>query len=566
MIKSINDKILIVEDSISIDELYRKLSFVSKDKVFPGVAIILNDKKLTGVVTDGDIRRAYSKDIDFKTGAKGIMSSNPFYIHENEVPKLSKRKRSEFFSRKPKFIPILNSKDEVIDVLEYDFLFSSISENDFKVIVYGLGFVGFTLSIVMADNEMEVLGIDTNTSLVSDLNNFKSHIKEPGLNQILESRLNKNIFFRDSIIKKEPFKKAVHIISVGTPLANDNSPDLNAIYSVLNSICSVLSIGDLVMLRSTVPLRTTRTVVIPYIEKSTNLKAGLDFFVAFTPERTVEGDAINELKSLPQIIGGYSKKCQQEARNFWSKISKTIVNVGSLEAAEMVKLINNTFRDISFSFANEVAMKCDEFNINSFELINAANEGYPRNKISLPSPGVGGYCLTKDPYLFSYDSFLPFKSLGEKSREINNHASNYPLKIFNEYVVGRGFKSHKLKVLILGLTFKGLPENNDTRGSVSLQVMDKLQQSNYIVELFDFSLRKEKDNKFKLVSSLAKNSSKYDAIFIMNNHPKNTSIETEIMFHKKPLFLFDGWNMLNRNQIAINKNITYSTMGYVSNR
>ena len=102
-----------------------------------------------------------------------------------------------------------------------------------------------------------------------------------------------------------------------------------------------------------------------------------------------------------------------------TKISKTIVNVGSLEAAEMVKLINNTFRDVSFSFANEVALKCDEFNINCFELIKAANEGYPRNKISLPSPGVGGYCLTKDPYLFSYNSKLPFKSLGEKSREIN---------------------------------------------------------------------------------------------------------------------------------------------------
>ena len=128
------------------------------------------------------------------------------------------------------------------------------------------------------------------------------------------------------------------------------------------------------MLRSTVPLGTTRKVVIPYIEKNTNLKAGLDFFVAFTPERTIEGNALNELKSLPQIVGGYSKKCLLEARNFWSKISKTIVSVNSLEAAEMVKLINNTFRDVSFSFANEVALKCDEFNINCFELIKAANE------------------------------------------------------------------------------------------------------------------------------------------------------------------------------------------------
>jgi nucleotide sugar dehydrogenase len=561
-----NDKILIVDDTISIDELFRKLSFVSKSNFFPGVAIILNTGKLSSVVTDGDIRRAYSKNIDFSLSVNEIMSSNPFFIYENQLANLSKEKISEFFNRKPKFIPILNLNNEVVDVLDYDNVLNTIPGDDFNVVVYGLGFVGLTLSIVIADNEMEVVGVDKNISLISDLNNCKSHIKEPGLNQILESRLNKNIFFHNSFLNHDLNKKTIYIISVGTPLKNDNSPDLSAIISVLDSICSSISKGDLVMLRSTVPLGTTRKVVIPYIEKNTNLKVGLDFFVAFTPERTIEGNALNELKSLPQIVGGYSKKCLLEARNFWSKISKTIVSVNSLEAAEMVKLINNTFRDVSFSFANEVALKCDEFNINCFELIKAANEGYPRNKISLPSPGVGGYCLTKDPYLFSYNSKLPFKSLGEKSREINLHAANYPLKKFNEYIKIQNFNTSKLKVLVLGLTFKGWPENNDTRGSVSVDIYNELVTSKFDVELFDFSLQKESQNEFKLVKSLFKSISNFDAIFIMNNHPENVTIENEIMTHNKPLFLFDGWNLINRNQISMNKNVTYCTMGYASKK
>lgn len=562
----IDEKILVVSKSIPIDELFRQLSFVSKNKLFPGVALVLNEEKLIGVVTDGDVRRAYSNNIDFNSPISEIMSSKPFFIYENEINELPKEKAEKFFIKKPKFIPILDAKNRVKNILEYNFILNNLQEDDFKVVVYGLGFVGLTLSIAIANNDIEVFGIDNNSNLISNLNKYNSHVKEPGLNQILKSRLNKNLSFKDSFTNIKKYKKSVFIVSVGTPLLSKNTPDLSAIYSVLSSICTVLSKGDIVMLRSTVPLGTTRKIVIPYLESNSNLKAGVDFFVAFTPERTIEGDALNELRTLPQIIGGYSLNCRKEARNFWSKISKTIVNVESLEAAEMVKLINNTFRDISFSFANEVALRCDQFNINSFDLIKAANEGYPRNKISLPSPGVGGYCLTKDPYLFSHDSHLPFKSLGEKSREINKYASDYPLKIFKEYVVKNNLIPERLKILISGLTFKGLPENNDTRGSVALELLEKFKAEGYNIDLFDFSLKKQKTKKFKLISKLKNKITSYDAIFIMNNHPENSKINFEFINHEKLLFIFDGWDLLNKNQIALYKNITYSTMGYVSTR
>ena len=173
-------------------------------------------------------------------------------------------------------------------------------------------------------------------------------------------------------------------------------PIENAIRSV-----SVYLKGDHVMIRSTVPVGTTRNFIIPKLNNLSKLKAGKDFYVSFVPERVVEGNALRELRSLPQIVGGLTSACLNRASKFWSTITPTIIRTSSLEASELVKLANNSFRDLSFAFANELAFVAGKFNLNAFDLIKAANNGYPRNKIPSPSPGVGGYCLTKDPILFS---------------------------------------------------------------------------------------------------------------------------------------------------------------------
>ena len=150
--------------------------------------------------------------------------------------------------------------------------------------------------------------------------------------------------------------------------------------------------GDLVILRSTVPVSTCRNIVLPILEEKSKLTCGEDFHLTFAPERTIEGKALEELKSLPQIIGGYSKECVNIASNFFRYLSPHIVAVESLEEAEMIKLVNNTFRDLSFAFANELVYICDKFNLDTTKIIKDASEGYPRNK--LPLPGfVGGYCL-----------------------------------------------------------------------------------------------------------------------------------------------------------------------------
>ena len=190
---------------------------------------------------------------------------------------------------------------------------------------------------------------------------------------------------------------------------------------------------------------------------------------------------------MPQVIGGLTKKCTQKACEFWSTLSGSVVQVSSLEAAELVKLANNTYRDLSFAFANEVALKADKFNINAFDLIKAANDGYPRNKISLPSPGVGGYCLTKDPILFGSNpnGLASEKTLGNYGRLVNEKAGLYPVKVLERFSKKIKKSLVEMNILLIGLAFKGTPDTEDMRGSIALEIFANLKNKVHEIASWD---------------------------------------------------------------------------------
>ena len=158
------------------------------------------------------------------------------------------------------------------------------------------------------------------------------------------------------------------VISVGTPLSNDNSPIIDYVTSAAKSVSNKLKKGQLVILRSTVPVGTTRKIVIPILEE-TGMKAGHDFSVVFAPERTAEGMALFEVKTNPQIIGGLNDNDVQKAKLVFEKIAKTILPVSSVETAEMIKLIDNTYRDVHFAYSNEIALICEMLKIDAHECI-----------------------------------------------------------------------------------------------------------------------------------------------------------------------------------------------------
>jgi len=257
-----------------------------------------------------------------------------------------------------------------------------------------------TLAIALAEANYHVTGFDSNKNKIKDLLNLNSYIHEVGLTELLRETLNVS-FFPSTTIKEN---EDVFIISVGTPVDYSSSkpePQLNELKKATELIGRKLKFGNLVILRSTVPVGTCRGFVIPILERLSGLKCGRDFHLACAPERTAAGNAINELRELPQIIGGFNKDSVEATVALFREITPTIIRVGSLEAAEMVKLVNNSFRDYVFAYSNYVTRIASGYNVNIYEIIKAANQGYPRDKIPLPSPGVGGPCLTKDPFIFS---------------------------------------------------------------------------------------------------------------------------------------------------------------------
>ena len=573
MIDFIKSLATIVSPEDSFDSAIRQMAQDSRNVVYPGIVIILNKEAiLLGIMTDGDIRRAYAANIPFSSEISEVMVKDPITISD-QIPEelissevirkvqLNNKHHSEWI----RHILVVDDKKRLVNIIDYLYILQNQNGAVNRVAVIGLGYVGLTLAVSLANRGHQVTGIDIKSSIISSLNNGNSHIFEPGLEDMLKANIK-----RKSIEFCEKFNSGAHqiyIVAVGTPLDVDSKPNLAPMIDSLSAISEVLKKGNHVMLRSTVPVGVTREVVIPYLQDETGLLAGEDFYVSFAPERTIEGGAMNELKTLPQIVGGYSAICTKLSVDFWSTLTPTVVRVVSVEAAEMVKLANNTFRDLSFSFANELALLSDKYNVNAFDLISAANEGYPRNKIPSPSPGVGGYCLTKDPILFSSNlkGLRQDAVLGISSRKINEKASLYPINLLERYVERLGLNISEIKVLIIGIAFKGLPETIDVRGSVAIDIFNNLRKKVKVVYGWDSVVDSKVISSlgFEVVKNFKTTIASVDIVMIMNNHPNNVQSDLYVD-SKKARLIFDGWNQLNKVEVEKISGFTYASMGYMS--
>ena len=231
---------------------------------------------------------------------------------------------------------------------------------DQQVCVIGLGYVGLTLAVVMADVGFQVLGVEIRDEVCNALASGMPHFNEPGLEQRLQRVIRSGHF---KFAKRIPFDvgSSVYIITVGTPLSADGKARMDMVQNVAREVALHLREGDLVIMRSTMKLGTTRSVVMPLLEA-----AGKQFDLAFCPERTLEGKALTELRQLPQIVGG-SNAATVRASQLFSYLTPTVIRVSDLETAEMIKLIDNTHRDVAFAFANEVARACDAVGVSAAE-------------------------------------------------------------------------------------------------------------------------------------------------------------------------------------------------------
>jgi UDP-N-acetyl-D-mannosaminuronic acid dehydrogenase len=324
-----------------------------------------------------------------------------------------------------------------------------------KICVLGLGYIGLPTASILANNGFEVLGVDINDEIIKKLNSGELHIEEPELKGIFL-----NAFESKHLkISKNPTKSDVFIISVPTPLTKENKAELKYVIDAADSIKEFLEKDNLVILESTSPPGTTEHIVGRILEKYSGLKAGKDFSLAFCPERVLPGKIIHELVNNDRIIGGFDTKSSEKAEEIYKSFVRGSIFTSDLKTAEIVKLVENTYRDVNLAFANELTLICESYNINVWDVIKYANM-HPRVNILNPGPGVGGHCIPIDPWFVIENIDYP-NSLIEKCRGINDMM---PLIIKEKIIqITAGIKNPN--VTLLGVSYK---ENiGDTRESPS---------------------------------------------------------------------------------------------------
>jgi len=435
-------------------------------------------------------------------------------------------------------------------------------KNPSSICIIGLGFVGLTLSAVMAKKGFRVYGVEKKKNILNNLKLKKGHFYEPGLDEDLKKIIkNKKFSFHSEI----PIKKDIntYIITVGTPLNARKKIVTSHIIGTCKKIAELLKNDDCVILRSTVKIGTTRNVVGQILNKTKKT-----FKLAFCPERAVEGAALKELNYLPQIIGGINKESTTFAKKIFGKITKKIVVVSGIETAEMIKLIDNSSRDVFFAYANEIARTCDSLGLNANEIINSGKLYYDRTFIA--SPGlVGGPCLEKDPYIFS-ESLRHSRTKAEitlMARKINERQPfevvAYIKKKTNEI---KNFPKNP-NISILGLAFKGRPITDDLRGSMSLKVYRALKKKFNNAKFYGYDpvVLKSEINKvgLKSVSSLNDAFNNKHLVVIANNHHIFSKMDIKKLSEKLsgPSMIYDFWNHFDSKKIKLPNNVTYIGLG-----
>ncbi|MGE3537033.1 MAG: nucleotide sugar dehydrogenase [Candidatus Tectimicrobiota bacterium] len=340
------------------------------------------------------------------------------------------------------------------------------------VSVIGLGYVGLPLALGFAQAGYHVTGIDTDPQKVAGLQMGSSHVQDvdsTDLQQVVQ-----NGHFRattDFAVLREVDSVS---ICVPTPLSKTKDPDISYIVSVTEAIREHLHRGQLIVLESTTYPGTTDEVVLPRLA-STGLQVGEDFFLAFSPERIDPGNSRFRLANTPKILGGVTPQCTQMAQHLYEQIISTVVPVTSSRAAEMVKLLENTFRAVNIGLVNEVALMCDRLGLDVWEVIEAAATKPFGFMPFYPGPGLGGHCIPLDPHYLAWK----LKTLDYRARfieladDINANMPHYVITRVTD-VLNDVHKSLKgSKILVLGVAYKA--DTNDLRESPALEVLRLLQ-------------------------------------------------------------------------------------------
>ncbi|MDO9130401.1 MAG: nucleotide sugar dehydrogenase, partial [Anaerolineales bacterium] len=351
-----------------------------------------------------------------------------------------------------------------------------------KLCVLGLGYIGLPTASTFATHGLKVVGVDVNARVLETLRNGGLHIHEPGLRTVVEAAVKSG----NLTVSEKPEEADAFIIAVPTPFYDNKTgeyngqkyklADMRAVTSASEAILPYLRKGNLVVLESTSPPRTTVDLVAPILEKS-GLKAGVDFHLVYSPERVLPGQILRELIENARVIGGITPESAQAGRDLYAIFVKGEIIQTDATTAEMVKLMENTYRDVNIAIANEFARLAERFGVDVWEAIGLANR-HPRVRILSPGPGVGGHCISVDPW-FLVEAAPDITPLIYKARNVNDAQPHFVLGLVKRALGGLKGK----KIAALGLSYK--PDVDDLRESPAIEVVHLLQKEGATVACYE---------------------------------------------------------------------------------
>jgi UDP-N-acetyl-D-glucosamine dehydrogenase len=352
-----------------------------------------------------------------------------------------------------------------------------------KIAVVGLGYVGLPLSLQFARVGVEVLGLDVDQKKVDALNAGKSYIKHIEASEIAEM-VNAGSFEATVEFARVNEAESV-IICVPTPLNKNREPDISYIVDTGKAIAPHMAKGCLVVLESTTYPGTTDEDLKEVLESGSGMKAGIDFHLAFSPEREDPGNPESKVALIPKVVGGYTPECLKKATDLYARAIKTIVPVSSCRAAEATKLLENTFRAVNIALVNELKVVYDAMDIDVWEVINSAKTKPFGFMPFYPGPGLGGHCIPIDPFYLTWKAreFGQHTRFIELAGEINTSMPEYVITKVGEALNARRKALNGSEVLLLGIAYKA--NVDDDRESPSYVLMDLLKKRGANVSYYD---------------------------------------------------------------------------------
>ena len=408
--------------------------------------------------------------------------------------------------------------------------------------VIGLGYVGLPLVVESCNSGLKVFGYDNNSDKVKKLQNGTSPIEDIS-DKMLKKALQKDLTISDS---PEALKDCEYIvISVPTPLT-DYQPDLSYVKAAARTIAENISKDQVIILESTTYPGTTIEVLIPEIESISELKAGKDFHVGYSPERIDPGNETWNFKNTPKVISGIDDNSTKKIKNFYEKIIDEVVEVSGTKEAEMVKLLENTYRHVNIAFINELAILCNMLDIDIWEVVEAAKTKPFGFESFRPGPGVGGHCIPIDPNYLSFKTRQIGKPVRfvELAQEINNTMPSYIVSRILEKMNSLQKPMKNSNILILGVAYK--KDISDTRESPSIDIIENLVSKGVNVSFYDpyvesldlnVSVNKEQD---------INNFDNYDLILFHTSHSEFSKINFQEI--DVPIFDATGTDYLSDSE------------------